>query len=204
MASKKLLCFLFVHIFALGSANYCSDCSLSESCCSDKVCRQRCFHCSYDYQCGTKEQCCDNKCISICSSHCGWSGGAIAGAIIGTIIFFAIIMSIVSYCCCASCPYYRYRTPDNVVVTDQQARQEIVATHTHETALRVDLPPLVYSIQPPPAGYNPPPQGFNQPPPPYSSYPPPPNQYPPPPGQAQAAPIPAAINSGQPNKFYEK
>ena len=64
MASKKLLCFLFVHIFALGSATYCSDCSLSESCCSDKVCRQRCFHCSDDYQCGTKEQCCDNKCIS--------------------------------------------------------------------------------------------------------------------------------------------
>ena len=252
MASKKLLCFLFVHIFALGSATYCSDCSLSESCCSDKVCRQRCFHCSDDYQCGTKEQCCDNKCISsflscscshdfqcdtgeqccnskcisssfscsctydyhceigevccggVCSSHCGWSGGAIAGAIIGTIIFFAITISIVSYCCCACCPYYRYRTPDNVVVTDQQPRQEIVATHTHETALRVDLPPFMYSEQPPPAGYNPPPQGFNQPPPPYSSYPPPPNQYPPPPGQAQAAPIPAAINSGQPNKFYEK
>ena len=58
--------------------------------------------------------------------------------------------------------------------------------------------------QPPPAGYNLPPEGFNQAPPPYLSYPPPPNQYPPPPGQAQAAPILAAINSGQPNKFYEK
>ena len=55
MASKKLLCFLFVYFFALGSATYCnddSDCSLSESCCSDKVCRQTYYNCSYDYQCG--------------------------------------------------------------------------------------------------------------------------------------------------------
>ena len=55
MASKKLLCFLFVYFFTLGSATYCnddSDCSLSESCCSHKVCRQTCYNCSYDYQCG--------------------------------------------------------------------------------------------------------------------------------------------------------
>ena len=55
MASKKLLCILIVYFFALGSATYCnddSDCSLSESCCSDKVCRQTYYNCSYDYQCG--------------------------------------------------------------------------------------------------------------------------------------------------------
>ena len=75
---------------------------------------------------------------------------------------------------------------------------------THLTTQQVHVPPSVNYNQPPPAGYNPPPQGFNQAPPPYPSYPPPPNQYPPPPGQAQAAPILAAINSGQPSKFYEK
>ena len=48
MASKKLLCILIVYFFALGSATYCnddSDCFISESCCSDKVCRQRCYYC---------------------------------------------------------------------------------------------------------------------------------------------------------------
>ncbi|CAH3161031.1 unnamed protein product, partial [Pocillopora meandrina] len=191
MASKEFLCFLFVCFFTLGSATYCtfkSDCSYSESCCSDGVCRERCYYCSSDGECGTNEQCCDNKCISICSSsYCGWSGGAIAGAIIGTIIFFAIIISIVSCLCCACCPYYRYRTPGTVIVTGQQP-QQIVSTHTHMSTQQVHPPPPVNYNQPPLAGYNPPPQGFNQAPPPYPSYPPPSNQYPPPPGQAQAAP----------------
>ena len=251
MASKEFLCFLFVCFFTLGSTTYCtfkSDCSYSESCCTDGVCREKCSYCSYNSECGTNEQCCDNKCISIfstcscsstfdcgideqccsstcissssscsctydsdcdigedccggvCSSHCGWSGGAIAGAIIGTIIFFAIIISIVSCLCCACCPYYRYRTPGTVIVTGQQP-QQIVSTHTHMSTQQVHPPPPVNYNQPPPAGYNPPPQGFNQAPPPYPSYPPPPNQYPPPPGQAQAAPMPAAINAGQPHKF---
>ena len=252
MASKEFLCFLFVCFFTLGSTTYCtfkSDCSYSESCCTDGVCREKCSYCSYNSECGTNEQCCDNKCISIfstcscsstfdcgideqccsstcissssscsctydsdcdigedccggvcSSSYCGWSGGAIAGAIIGTIIFFAIIISIVSCLCCACCPYYRYRTPGTVIVTGQQP-QQIVSTHTHMSTQQVHPPPPVNYNQPPPAGYNPPPQGFNQAPPPYLSYPPPPNQYPPPPGQAQAAPMPAAINAGQPHKF---
>ena len=75
MASKKLLCFLIVYFFVLGSATYCnddSDCFISESCCSDKVCRQRCYNCSYDYRCGTNEQCCNNKCTSS-SSTCSCS-----------------------------------------------------------------------------------------------------------------------------------
>ena len=76
MASKKLLCFLIVYFFALGSATYCnddSDCYNSESCCSDKVCRQKCYYCSYDYQCGTNEQCCNNKCTSSSStSSCSY------------------------------------------------------------------------------------------------------------------------------------
>ena len=57
--------------FALGKAKYClksSDCSALEFCCADNVCRQRCHYCSYDHQCGTSEQCCDNKCISSSSS----------------------------------------------------------------------------------------------------------------------------------------
>ena len=71
MASTERLCFLFVCFFALGKAKYClksSDCSALESCRADNVCRQRCHYCSYDHQCGTSEQCCDNKCISSSSS----------------------------------------------------------------------------------------------------------------------------------------
>ena len=71
MASTELLCFLFVCFFALGKAKYClksSDCSALESCRADNVCRQRCHYCSYDHQCGTSEQCCDNKCTSSSSS----------------------------------------------------------------------------------------------------------------------------------------
>ena len=71
MASKEFLCFLFVCFFTLGSTTYCtfkSDCSYSESCCTDGVCREKCSYCSYNSECGTNEQCCDNKCISIFST----------------------------------------------------------------------------------------------------------------------------------------
>ena len=67
MAFRELSCLLFVCFFALGNAIYClesSDCSALESCCPDNVCRERCYVCSYDYQCGSNEHCCKSKCIS--------------------------------------------------------------------------------------------------------------------------------------------
>ena len=177
---------------------YDYQCGSSKKCCNSKcIGSSSSCYCTYDSDCDIGEDCCGGVCSS---SYCGWSGGAIAGAIIGTIIFFAIIISIVSCLCCACCPYYRYRTPGTVVVTGRQPQQQMVSTHTHLTTQQVHPPLPVNYNQPPPAGYNLPPEGFSQAPPPYLSYPPPPNQYPPPPGQAQAAPMPAAINAGQPNK----
>ncbi|CAH3161010.1 unnamed protein product [Pocillopora meandrina] len=191
------------------NATYCtydSDCSFSESCCTDKVCRERCYYCSHDYQCGTNEQCCNRKCISSfssCSCTYDYHGGSIAGAVIGTIIFFAIIISIVSCCCCACCPYYRYRTPGAVVqqifstqmMTTQQVHAPPPVNYNLPSPDGYDHPPPAGYNLPTPAGYDQPPPGFNQAPQSYASYPPPPNQYPPPLRQAQAAPIPAAVNA---------
>ena len=207
--------------FALGKAKYClksSDCSALEFCCADNVCRQRCHYCSYDHQCGTSEQCCDNKCISsssscfcankyecglgktccknkcisessscsckydfqcgigeeccrgVCPSNCGLSSGTIAGIIISNIVFFAFVICTVSYLCCASCPYYRYRAPGAVIVT-QQPQQQLVPTQAHTVTTQQVQAPLLHNYkQPSPAGYNQPPSGLHQAP---SAYSPP-------------------------------
>ena len=130
MASKKLLCFLFVYFFALGSATYCnddSDCSLSESCCSDKVCRQTYYNCSYDYQCGRNAAIANASVVRllvtvrttpivaleriVVGESVIHHSVANAGVTNGTIIFFDIMLTIVSRL---------YRTPGTVVVTCQQ------------------------------------------------------------------------------------
>ena len=177
MAFRELSCILFVCFFALGNAIYCleaSDCSALESCCPDYVCRERCYVCSYDYQCGSNEHCCKSKCISglpscscshddqcdigeeccagVCSSYCGWSSGTIAGVTIGSIVFFAIIISIVSCLCCASRPYYRYRVPGAVIVTQQPQQQHVLTQANTMMTQHVQAPPL--------NNYNQPPSGF--------------------------------------------
>ena len=185
MASKEISCVLFVFLFSLGSATHCSypsDCGWSKTCCSDNVCRERCYYCTHSNQCGSDEVCCNNE----CTYSCAWGAGSIAGAIIGTIIFFAIIISIVACFYCACCPYYRYRTPGAVVVT-QQPYQPFVSTHTHMA--------VTQQVQAPP------PVNYNQPPPPYPSYPPPSTQHPPPQGQAQAGAMPAVLSAAQPVKY---
>ena len=199
--------------FRFGSATYCSedsDCDqfLSESCCSDGVCRRKCDYCSYDYECGTGEKCCDGgDCLSSCPtyapiSYCtfdsdcelddvccdgdclsvcpsSWSGASIVGTVFGSIVFCAIIFSFVSCYFCAWCPYYRYRSPGAVIISRQVPYQPFVTT-THTT--------MTQNVPPPPNYNQPPPPGW-QPPPPYSSYPQQPAQHPP----------PAATASGQPS-----
>ncbi|XP_078353759.1 uncharacterized protein LOC144638433 isoform X2 [Oculina patagonica] len=194
MAAKGVFCVLFVCFFALGSATYCTgdgDCTTwGESCCPDNVCRQTCGYCSYDSECGTGEECCDGDCKIACPVN----GGAIAGAIVGTIVFFAIIASIVACFFCACCPYYRYRSPGTVIVS-QPPYQPFVSTTTHTTvATQQQYPPPGNYNQPPPPGYNqPPPPGYNQPPQPYPNYPPP---------QAQGqTPMPPPVGAGQPVKY---
>ncbi|XP_022791062.1 protein shisa-5-like [Stylophora pistillata] len=213
MDFKEVLCLLFICFLALGDTKSCtfdSGCSFGESCCTDKVCRERCYVCSYDYQCGTSEQCCtyNSKCISsssscscssdyqcdigddccggVCLSTCGWKGGSIAGATIGTIIFFAIIISIASCCCCACCPYYRYRTPGAVVVA-QRPQQQFISAQTHTMMTQQVQAPHPLNYNQPPVYYQPPPV-YNQPPPAY--LPPGPTPYPPAEAQGQAVSIP--------------
>ena len=200
MASKELkevICLLlacfFTNFFAIGSATYCtfdSDCSQfsGETCCSDSVCRETCYYCSYDYQCGTGEVCCDDgNCLTVCSI---WTGGVIAGTVVGLIVFFAIIISIVACCFCACCPYYRYRSPGTVVVTQPGYQSFVSTTHTSTTQQQ-------YPTQ---GNYNQPPQGYTQPPPPYPSYPQQPGQYPPPQTQGQP-PMPQPVSAGEPVKY---
>ena len=181
-----LVCFL-----DQASATYCSDDSdcygYLESCCSDYVCRERCFYCSYDSQCGTGECCNSNgDCKTSCSSV---TGGAIAVAgIIVSLVFVAIIASIAACFFCACCPWYRHRHPGAVVVGAPANQSFVTTTTTQATQQTIQHPP--------PAGYYQPPSGYNQPPPPYYPQPQagpyPPNSqgqapYPPPQAQGEAA-----------------
>ena len=192
MASKEVICLLltcfFANYFAIGSATYCtdnSDCDtiLGESCCSDSVCRETCYYCSYDYQCGTGEVCCDGgDCLSVCPI---WTGGVIAGAVVGLIVFFGIIISIVACCCCACCPYYRYRSPGTVLVTQPGYQPFVSTTQTTSIAQQQYPPP-----------------GYAHPPPPYPSYQQQPGHYPPLAPQAQGQPpIPPPVSAGEPVKY---
>ena len=54
------------------SCYYSSSCGYYETCCSDKVCRRRCYSCSYDYQCGTGEKCCKSRCKTTCTRSCSY------------------------------------------------------------------------------------------------------------------------------------
>lgn len=72
MEIRSIVLVLFARFLASASATYClqsSDClSDLQTCCSDHVCRQTCYFCSYDYQCGS-EECCspDGNCWMKCS-----------------------------------------------------------------------------------------------------------------------------------------
>ena len=160
MAFKGVVFVSFLCFFGPISATYCnfnSDCyGYFEKCCSDGVCRERCFSCSYDSQCGTDECCNSNR---DCKANCYSAGGTIAGAIVGSLAFVSFIASIVCCYCCACCPYHRYRSRQTVVATIQPA---IVSTATTRQVIRFQHPV--------PAGYNPTlTGGYNQPPPPYTA-----------------------------------
>lgn len=71
MASKELLCFLFVCFFASESATCYTndgDCSYSESCCTDNVCREDCYFCSSDSQFASNEQSFKSNCVRFWST----------------------------------------------------------------------------------------------------------------------------------------
>ena len=137
MALKGICFVLFVGF--LGFANACvwnSDCGYWETCCSDAICR--------------------SDCDAI-------TGEGIAGIVVGSVIFIAIVVSIFSCCFCACCPYYRYRYPGTVVVT-QPGYQQFVNTTTCTSQQTVPHPPPTGAYgQPPP--YYPQPQAAAYPPP---------------------------------------
>lgn len=155
MAAKAAVCVLCFGFFALGGAKYCttdSDCEMwsGQTCCLESVCRVSCYHCSYNYQCGTDELCCDGNCLRSCTNIV-WTRGAIASIVIGSIVFLAII--------CAGLPYFRYRSWGTVVVLpqDHQSLVSTQATTTKQMQMQRFSPP----------------GNYNQPPPDYSEAPPP-------------------------------
>lgn len=120
MAFTRIVCLFFVCLLGSGSATFCTsgnDCSWSESCCKEGVCRETCsVHCSYDYQCGNSEQCCDGICSSWCANsspsptpRTGWKQSQVIGLII-FVLFSASITTCICCCCCACCPYHRHRS----------------------------------------------------------------------------------------------
>ena len=202
MALERAIYVVILCFFALGSATICSynsecDQFSGESCCSDSVCRKNCFYCSFDSDCGTGEECCDGDCSTFCDSSNSDSstGASIAGAIVGTIVFFAIIISIVACFCCACCPYYRYRSPGTVIMSQPATHQTLVSTTQMSTMSSQPVqhcppsghPPANYSQPPPPNYSQPPPPIYSQPPPPIYSQPPPPNYKPASTGNLQPA-----------------
>lgn len=121
MAYTGIVCFLFVCLLESGRATFCTsgdDCWWGESCCTEGVCRETCsvYYCSYDYQCGDGEQCCDGICSSWCANFTpsptpktGRSQNQVIGLII-FLIFCASVMTCICCCCCACCPYHRHRS----------------------------------------------------------------------------------------------
>ena len=189
MASKRICLLLgcfFAKFFVIGSA--CSTyygCGYysGKTCCSDNVCRRTCGYCSYDYQCGTGEECCDGgDCKLVCPRptktprYTGLNGGVIASAVISTIVFFAIVISIVACCCCASCPLYRHRSRATVMAFQPRNQPCVTTTQTLAMQQMQQYPPPGNYNQPPPGNCNqPPPGNYNQLPPSYSQTP---QQYP--------------------------
>ena len=75
IAIKKEVAFAFAYFVHLASAIHCSDnsdCGFFKSCCSDNVCRRRCYGCSLNFQCGTGECCRKFGCSKNCS-YCSFS-----------------------------------------------------------------------------------------------------------------------------------
>lgn len=149
MAAKAAVCVLCFSFFALGGAKYCysdSDCDMwsGKTCCLDSVCRVSCYHCSYNYQCGRDEVCCDGDCLPSCTGIV-WTGGAVAGIVVGSIVFLAII--------CAGCPYYRYRSRGTLVVLPQY-NQPLLSTQVTTTKQ------MQMQRFPPPGNYNQPPPDY--------------------------------------------
>ena len=215
MAKNGIVVLGFILLFfRFGCATYCSyssDCDqLSESCCSDGVCRRNCY-CSYDSECGLGEECCDGACLSSCpttsspwtdapSSYCTFdsdcelddvccdgdcltvcSSSWSGASIVGTVFGTIVFFTVIfSFVSCYFCAWCPYYR--------YRSPGAVIISG------QVPYQPFVTTTQttmtqnvPPPPNYNqPPPPGF-QPPPPYSSYPQQPAQHP-----------PAATASGQP------
>lgn len=138
MAFTTIACPLFVCLLSSGSAAFCTsgdDCSWSESCCKEGVCRETCsVYCSYDYQCGNGEQCCDGICSSWCANsspsptpRTGWNQSQVIGLII-FVIFSASIISCICCCCyCACCPCHRHRSSRAQIVPQSSNPQQAYA-----------------------------------------------------------------------------
>ncbi|CAH3020873.1 unnamed protein product, partial [Porites evermanni] len=163
MAVKEVA-FVFASWLYVASATFCindDNCGLLETCCKGSVCRQTCYYCSFNYhwQCDSNE-CCDSDdtCKLVCTHSL--TSAAVAGIVISCLAVAAIVISIVAFCCCACCPYYRTRHPGTVVVT--QPMGGFIAT-TQPTQQTIQQPPYG-GYNPPPPGYMPPPSGYNPPP----------------------------------------
>ena len=176
MALKGLVFVASLCFFDLANATYCSyssDCyGYREWCCSDGICREKCFpqSCSYNSQCGTGECCNSNgDCKTSCSYY---NGGAVGGIIFGCVFVVGVIACIVGCYYCACCPYYRYRSRATVgtvvvqpIAVTQQTVQPVVSRTTTQRITRIQ-----HST---PSGYNPGlAGGYDQPPPPYVALPP--------------------------------
>lgn len=171
MAAKEAFCVLFVCFFALGSA--IKDCGLDrdcdtwsdQSCCSDGVCRETCHNCTYDYQCGTDEVCCENDCLSKCTQTL-WTKVAIASVSVVMMVYYVIIKHIRTCANCHQSPGAQpgYKPFESITDLDTSSTQKM-------------------QKYPPPGDYNQPSPGYTQTSP---CYPQPQTQYPPPQAQYQS------------------
>ena len=124
MAFTGIVCFLFLCLRESGRATFCTsvhDCWWDESCCGPGILKKTCsvYYCSYDYQCGDGEQCCDEICSLWCAKFSssptpktGWSQSQVTG-LITSLIFSALVISCICCCCycCACCPlHHRHRS----------------------------------------------------------------------------------------------
>ena len=195
MAVKEVA-FVFACWLYFASATFCinkDDCGLLETCCEDSVCRQTCYYCYYNYQCGTGEccwsgdcqkKCSDGKCRKNCDS-CSYNWqcdsdeccdsaddtcklvcthSLTSAAVAGIVISCLVVAAIViSIVACCCCACCPCYRTRHPGTVVVTQPMGEFITTTQSTQETIQEPPFG-GYNPPPPGYNPPPAGYYPPP----------------------------------------
>ena len=196
LMAVKEIAFVFACWLYFASATFCindNDCGLLETCCEDSVCRQTCYYCYYNYQCGTGEccwsgdcqkKCSDGKCRKNCDScsynwqcdsdECCDSADdtcklvcthSLTNAAVAGIVTSCLVVAaiVISIVACCCCACCPCYRTRHPGTVVVTQPMGGFITTTQSTQETIQEPPYG-GYNPLPPGYNPPPAGYNPPP----------------------------------------